>query len=63
MLTVVGTNWCVSRIAGFDDSLEEVQDTQPEDILMEECESVMEVGCGKGEGDGVETQAEKEEVN
>ena len=53
-----GTNWCVSYVAGFDDSLEEVQDSQPEEILMEECESVMEVECGEGEEDGVETQAE-----
>ena len=29
---------------------------------MEECESVMEVECGEGEEEGVETQAEKEEV-
>ena len=30
---------------------------------MEECESVMEVECGEGEEEGVETQTEKEEVN
>lgn len=29
---------------------------------MEECESVMEVECGEGEEEGVETQAEKEKV-
>ena len=49
----------VSYVAGLDDSLDEVPDSQ---ILMEECESVMEVECGDGEEDGMETKTDREEV-
>ena len=48
----------VCYVAGLDDSLDEVPDSQ---ILMEECECVMEVECGDGE-DGVETKTDREEV-
>ena len=49
----------VSYVIGLDDSLDEVPDSQ---ILTEECESVMEVQCGYGEEDGVETKTDREEV-
>ena len=49
----------VSYVAGLDDSLDEVPDSQ---ILTEEYECVMEVECGDGEEDGVETKTDREEV-
>ena len=49
----------VSYVAGLDDSLDEVPDSQ---ISTEEYECVMEVECGDGEEDGVKTKTDREEV-
>ena len=59
LLEVVVPTGVVSYVTGLDDSLDEVPDSQ---ILTEECESVMEVQCGYGEEDGVETKTDREEV-
>ena len=56
---VVVPTGVLSHVTGLDDSLDEVPDSH---ILMEECESVMEVECGDGEEDGVETKTDREEV-